>query len=97
MTSWLDFFRNRKRAEPVATASVAKDRLQIILAHERTSRDGEDFLPRLQKELVEVVARYVKVDADKVQVNLERGAGMSTLAIGIELPGNGTARGTRAA
>ncbi|MCX8132339.1 MAG: cell division topological specificity factor MinE [Roseococcus sp.] len=82
--SWLDFFRGR-RAEK-GNAPLAKDRLQIILAHERASRDGEDFLPRLQQELLAVVARYVQVDANKVQVNLERGEGMSTLAIGIELP-----------
>jgi cell division topological specificity factor len=82
--SWLDFFRGR-RAEK-GNATLAKDRLQIILAHERASRDGEDFLPRLQQELLAVVARYVQVDANKVQVNLERGEGMSTLAIGVELP-----------
>jgi cell division topological specificity factor len=94
--SWLNIFRARRREEP-ASASVAKDRLQIILAHERTSRDGDDFLPKLQAELLAVVARYVKVDEHKVQVNLERGDGMSTLAIGIELPGNGTARRNAAA
>ncbi|WP_160120460.1 cell division topological specificity factor MinE [Rhodovarius lipocyclicus] len=88
--SWLDFFRAQK--PPAASASQAKDRLQIILAHERVSRDGDDFLPKLQQELLEVVARYVKVDANKVQVNLERGQGMSTLEIGVELPGNGTAK-----
>ena len=89
--SWLDIFR-AKAANPVpATANVAKDRLQIILAHERVGRGREDFLPKLQQELIAVVARYVAVDPDKVVVNLERGSGMSTLAIGIELPGNGTA------
>ncbi|RVT97090.1 cell division topological specificity factor MinE [Rhodovarius crocodyli] len=88
--SWLNFFRSQKPEAP--SASAAKDRLQIILAHERVSRDGDDFLPKLQKELLEVVARYVKIDADKVKVDLERGQGMSTLAIGVELPGNGTAK-----
>jgi cell division topological specificity factor len=82
--SWLNFFRGKR--DEKGSASVAKDRLQIILAHERSSRDGEDFLPRLQQELLAVVARYVQVDANKVQVNLERGDGMSTLAIGVELP-----------
>jgi cell division topological specificity factor len=82
--SWLNFFRGKR--DETSSASVAKDRLQIILAHERSSRDGEDFLPRLQQELLAVVARYVQVDANKVQVNLERGDGMSTLAIGVELP-----------
>lgn len=82
--SWLNFFRGKR--DEKGSASVAKDRLQIILAHERSSRDGEDFLPRLQQEILAVVARYVQVDANKVQVNLERGDGMSTLAIGVELP-----------
>lgn len=82
--SWLNFFRGKR--DEKGSASVAKDRLQIILAHERSSRDGEDFLPRLQQELLAVVARYVQVDSNKVQVNLERGDGMSTLAIGVELP-----------
>jgi cell division topological specificity factor len=83
--SWLDIFRGR-RAPPTSAAS-AKERLQIVLSHERISRDGEDFLPKLQRDLVEVVARYVKVDAEKVNVSLERGADLSTLAIEIELPG----------
>jgi cell division topological specificity factor len=83
--SWLDIFRGR-RAPPTSAAS-AKERLQIVLSHERISRDGEDFLPKLQRDLVEVVARYVNVDAEKVNVSLERGADLSTLAIEIELPG----------
>jgi len=88
--SWMDIFRSREKPKP-ATAELAKDRLQIILAHERVGRGREDFLPKLQQELIAVVARYVAVDPDKVSVNLERGAGMSTLAIGIELPSPGTA------
>ena len=83
--SWLDLFRARK-PEP-ASASQAKERLQIVLAHERIGRTREDFLPRLQQELVAVVARYVAIDPTKVNVNLDRGGDMSTLAIEIELPG----------
>jgi cell division topological specificity factor len=82
--SWLDFFRGRREQ---STAATAKERLQIVLSHERVSRTGEDFLPKLQKELVEVVARYVSVDPGKVNVSVERGADLSTLAIEIELPG----------
>ncbi|MBR0653561.1 cell division topological specificity factor MinE [Plastoroseomonas arctica] len=82
---WLDIFRGRK---PVAaTAGAAKERLQIVLAHERIGRTREDFLPKLQAELVAVVARYVAIDPGKVAVNLDRGGDMSTLAIEIELPG----------
>ncbi|MBX6746599.1 MAG: cell division topological specificity factor MinE [Acetobacteraceae bacterium] len=84
--SWLDFFRTRKQAEP-PSASQAKERLQIVLAHERIGRTREDFLPRLQQELVAVVARYVAIDPGKVNINLDRGGDMSTLEIEIELPG----------
>jgi len=82
---WLDLFRAR-RQEP-KTAEAAKERLQIVLAHERIGRTREDFLPKLQQELVAVVARYVSIDPNKVQVNLDRGGDMSTLEIEIELPG----------
>ncbi|TCH97194.1 cell division topological specificity factor MinE [Roseococcus sp. SYP-B2431] len=83
--SWLNFFR--KERETQGSASTAKDRLQVIISHERVSRTKDDFLPKLQQELVQVVARYVSIDPDKVQVNLERGGDFSTLAIDIELPG----------
>ncbi|MBS7812601.1 cell division topological specificity factor MinE [Roseococcus pinisoli] len=83
--SWLNFFR--KERETNGTAATAKDRLQVIISHERVSRTKDDFLPKLQQELVQVVARYVSIDPGKVQVNLERGGDFSTLAIDIELPG----------
>lgn len=83
--SWLNFFR--KEREDKGTATTAKDRLQVIISHERVSRTKDDFLPKLQQELVAVVARYVSIDPAKVQVNLERGGDFSTLAIDIELPG----------
>ncbi|WP_270937893.1 cell division topological specificity factor MinE [Falsiroseomonas oryzae] len=83
--SWLDFFKARK-PEP-ASASQAKERLQIVLAHERIGRTREDFLPKLQQEIVAVVARYVAIDPGRVNVSLDRGGDMSTLAIEIEMPG----------
>jgi len=84
--SWLDYFRSTRKPDP-PTASAAKERLQIVLAHERIGRTREDFLPKLQQELVAVVARYVSIDPGKVNINLDRGGDMSTLAIEIELPG----------
>ena len=92
--SWLDFFRAKKASEPQQppSASQAKERLQIVLAHERIGRTREDFLPKLQQELVAVVARYVAIDPGKVNINLDRGGDMSTLAIEIELPGPQGAR-----
>ncbi|MBY0335772.1 MAG: cell division topological specificity factor MinE [Acetobacteraceae bacterium] len=83
---WLDIFRGKRAAE-ANSAATAKERLQVVISHERISRTREDFLPKLQRELVEVVARYVAIDPQKVQVNLERGGDLSTLAIEIELPG----------
>jgi cell division topological specificity factor len=82
--SWLDYFRSRK-PEP-SSANAAKERLQIVLAHERIGRTREDFLPRLQQEIVAVVARYVAIDPGRVNVSLDRGGDMSTLAIEIDLP-----------
>lgn len=85
--SLFDLFRAKKAEKP--TAETARDRLQIVLAHERISRDGDDFLPRLQKEIMAVVARYVDVEADRANVKLERGDDVSVLEIEIELPATG--------
>ena len=88
------FFR---RAREPNSASQAKERLQILLAHERTDRSGPDYLPLLQKEIVEVIKKYVQIGNDKVEVKLERGADISTLEVNIELPGPGKAGGKPAA
>jgi len=79
----LDFFR--KRSE---TAALAKDRLQIIVARERAlTGDGvQSYLPRLQKELLEVIAKYEKVDLDQVSVNLDKKGEAEVLEINIVLP-----------
>ena len=73
------------------TASVAKERLKIVLAHERAGRDAPDFLPKLQKELVDVVARYVEIRDDMIRVNLGKNLGKagdtSLLEINIEIDG----------
>ncbi|MBP0446197.1 cell division topological specificity factor MinE [Roseomonas sp. SSH11] len=84
--SWLKFFRGKQEEAP-PTASAAKERLQIVLAHERISRKGEDFLPKLQKEIIELVAKHVSIDPGRVNVSLERGGDLSTLAIAVEIPG----------
>lgn len=80
--SLFDFFR---RKEPSA-AATAKDRLQIVLAHERADRNAPDFLPALQKELLAVIKKYVPIDDDKVAVKLERESGCSMLEVNVELP-----------
>lgn len=78
-----DFFRDRKKA---STASVAKERLQIIVAHERGQRATPDYLPALQKELVEVIRKYVSIDNDDVHVALENQGSCSILELNITLP-----------
>ena len=78
-----DFFRANKK---VSTASVAKERLQIIVAHERGQRSTPDYLPALQKELVEVIRKYVNIESDQVQIALENEGSCSILELNITLP-----------
>lgn len=88
-----DFFRSKKPAPgPVPAgppaATVAKERLQILLSHERADRgDRAEFLPALQREILEVVAKYLVIDQEKVMVKLERGKDISFLEVNVELPG----------
>ena len=67
--SFLSFFVGEKKK----TASVAKERLQIILAHERSGRNASepDYLPALQRELIDVISKYIKIDPKDIKVNLE--------------------------
>jgi cell division topological specificity factor len=75
------------RPKSPSSAQTAKDRLQILLAHERQDRSQPEYLPLLQKDILEVIRKYIEVASDKVEVRLQRGERMSTLEIGIELPG----------
>lgn len=68
-----------------SSAAVAKDRLKIVLAHERASRDAPEFLPALQKELIEVVGRYVEIKSDMLRINVGRSGDTSLLEINIEI------------
>lgn len=69
-----------------ATASVAKERLQIIISHERTQRNTPDYLPKLQEEILAVIAKYVPIDREKVSVNLERMGDSSVLELNVTMP-----------
>ena len=84
MGSFLSFLLGEKKK----TASVAKERLQIILAHERSGRGGAqpDYLPALQRDLVAVISKYVKIDIQDIKVNLERQDNLEVLEVKIELP-----------
>jgi len=83
----LDFLFARR-----GTAPLARERLQIILAHERALNGKSGDLVRvLQEEILAVVARHLKVEREMVQIKLDRGAGISTLEIDIQMPAEGAA------
>ena len=68
------------------SAGTARERLQILLAHERAGLAGTDFLPHLQKEIIDVIRKYVEVDDERVQISLDREQNLSVLEVNIELP-----------
>ena len=75
------------RSRKTNTAQTAKERLQILLAHERSGGGtGPDRLPLLQREILEVIKRHMKIDNDAVDIRMERGDELSRLEVNIELP-----------
>jgi len=75
----------RKRTAP--SASIAKERLQIIISHERAQRNTPDYLPKLQEEILAVIAKYVPIDREQVVVSLERADDNSAvLELNITMP-----------
>lgn len=74
-------FFNRRPSAP-----VARERLQILLAHERAFSGGSDLAAILQEEILAVIAKHIQIDREKVQVKLDRGNTISTLEIDIEMP-----------
>ena len=75
-----DFFR------PSRSAPVARDRLQILLQHERVTAGASDLVAVLREEILAVLQRHVDIPADKVQVKMQRGEAISTLEVDVELP-----------
>ncbi|MBS3964949.1 MAG: cell division topological specificity factor MinE [Methylomonas sp.] len=80
--SLLNYFRSSKPS----TASIAKERLQILVAHERVSRNQPSYLPQLQQELLQVIRKYVNVSQDAITVNFEQDGNQETLELNIVLP-----------
>ncbi|CAN4279940.1 MULTISPECIES: cell division topological specificity factor MinE [unclassified Pseudoxanthomonas] len=76
-----DFLKAKKN-----TAETAKNRLQIIIAQERSSRGAPDYLPLLRRELLEVIKKYVNVDVDAVKVDLIKDGDHDVLDISVALP-----------
>ncbi len=68
------------------SASAARERLQVLLAHERASMGGTDLVEILRKEIMAVLSKHVKTEGRRVQVKMERGSQVSTLAVDIEIP-----------
>ncbi|GAA3911370.1 cell division topological specificity factor MinE [Halomonas cibimaris] len=73
--------RERKKSAP-----VAKERLQIIVAHQRSQRGQPDYMPTLERELVEVIRRYVDIDDDAVQISMDSEDNCSVLELNVTLP-----------
>lgn len=82
--SFLSFLLGQKKT----SANVAKERLQIILAHERVggSDNSPDYLPALQKELMAVISKYVKINPEDIKVQFERQDSLEVLEVKIEMP-----------
>ncbi|MBU3070918.1 cell division topological specificity factor MinE [Aestuariicella sp. G3-2] len=80
--SIFDYFKSSKKN----TASIAKERLQVIVAHERSKRNQPDYLPALQQEILEVIRKYVSIDQDQIDVQLENNGDCSILELNVTLP-----------
>ena len=78
----MDLFRTPRKG----SANVAKERLQILVAHDRSERNRPSYLPKLQKELLEVIRKYVQVDPDAISVNYEQEDKREILELNIVLP-----------
>jgi cell division topological specificity factor len=80
MKNVLAFFRRR------GSAPVARERLQLLLAHERATLGGRsDLVAILREEIMAVIAKHVTVERDKIQVRMDRGGSVSTLEVDIEI------------
>ena len=78
--SLLDFLRRR------GSAPVARERMQVLLAYERSNRGYAYLLAVLREEIVAVIARHITIDRDSVAIKMDRGDTVSTLEIDIEIP-----------
>ncbi|MET0068082.1 MAG: cell division topological specificity factor MinE [Candidatus Thiodiazotropha sp.] len=79
----LDYFKQKK---PSSSASLARERLQILVAHDRVGRDAPSYLPQLQRDILKVLRKYVRVDAGAINVNVEHDDDREILELNIVLP-----------
>lgn len=81
--SLLDYFRSNKKS----SANTAKERLQIIVAHERRKRNSPDYLPQLERDILEVIRKYVDISPEQIAVSLEkRDDELSVLELNVTFP-----------
>jgi len=85
--SLLDYFRSRIKP---SSANLAKERLQIIVAHERGGNEEPDYLPAMRKDILEVISRYIAIDQDQVNVHFDDTNDCSILELNIALPDSPT-------
>ena len=75
-----------------ASAPAARERLQVLLAHERASSGVSELVTKLRDEILAVIAKHMQIDGDKVSVKMERGGQVSTLAVDVEIPFDSASR-----
>ncbi len=80
--SLLDYFKTTKPN----SAKLAKERLQILVAHERNTRDQPSYLPAMQQELLQVIQKYIQVDQDSVSVHYDSDDDQETVELNIVIP-----------
>ena len=73
-------------AEKPSSANAAKDRLMVVVSHQRRHRGSPDYLPMLEKDILAVIAKYVEVEEDHVQIRFDRRETTSTLEVNVDLP-----------
>ncbi|WP_133406731.1 cell division topological specificity factor MinE [Parashewanella tropica] len=82
--SLIDYFRSKKTP---SSASLAKERLQIIVAHQRSERDTPDYFPKMKQEIIEVINRYITISEDQVSVSVDQNDdNLSVLELNVTLP-----------
>ncbi len=79
----LDYLLGQRKKK---SANLARDRLQILLAHERSSRNSPDYLPKMRQEILNVIAKYVDIDQEQLQLSIDEANGFEVLELNLVLP-----------
>lgn len=79
----LDYLLGQRRK---SSANKAKDRLQILLAHERSQAKAPDYLPKMREEILAVIAKYVQIEEDNLKISLDEENGFEVLELNLVLP-----------